>query len=410
MQGANQLDCQVISVEFWCANHPLGVSPSPPDKMIQLLQQRGFDKYIIIEHKAEYKTSYLYSSIDNLEKDSWGNIFFFNSSQNKLYQDGVALCKHRESHSQTQQILVSLTKILTCLHSQNEEMVIIDVGAYQGDFTKGLMGYFPQSRAILFEPSPDSFSCLVEGFANDPNVRIFDIALSNYEGNDTFFLLEDGATNSLLFPIDQTPSELTVQVKTLDNFWQELQPLERLDTLKIDTQGNDLKVLQGAKNIIKQYSPCLLIEVIFIDLYQSQCSYYEILDLMQKLDYSLTGIYNIHYTNGGQLAFADLFFLPNKKFEQINTNQYEKFVCYDTEYLVSQNQFLQRAYDERLDLINTLHQVAEDRLNVIHLLGAEVNDLQTELKCLSDLSSKRFSATCIVKKLRKALKKLLGKY
>lgn len=104
LQGASQLKCQVISVEFWCDDHPFGTSPSPPEEMIQLLQQRGFNKYIVIEHKNHNQTSYLYLSIKDLEKNSWGNIFFFHSSQTQLYQDAVNLCHELESYSKSQEI------------------------------------------------------------------------------------------------------------------------------------------------------------------------------------------------------------------------------------------------------------------------------------------------------------------
>ena len=379
LQGASQLECQVISVEFWCDKHPLGVSPSPAPHMIEILQRRGFDKYIVVERKDAYATSFLYSSVKDLEESSWGNIFFFHSSQIKLYEDVVTLCSDFKSNYSSQQTLGSLIKILNRLYSQDDELLILDVGAYRGDFTSELMHYFQKVQAILFEPSPTNFSYLTEKFIDDSNIKVFNFAISNYNDNNSFYLLENEATNSLLHPINKGYSKIELEIKTLDMFWYESQQFDRLDILKIDTQGNDLKVLEGARQIIRQYSPCILVEAIFVVLYQSQDSYYEMLKLMQEYDYSLIRLFNIHYGRQGQLAFADLFFVPNQKIERLEESLDENFICYDIDYLVSQNQFLQKTCDERLSLINTLDKIAKERLELIKVLDAEIKRLQAKM-------------------------------
>ena len=177
LQGSDQLVCQAISVEFWCDDHTLGASPSPPDEMISLLKERGFDKYIIIEHQDSCQTSYLYSSIKALKRNSWGNIFFFHPSQSELYADAVDLCKSFESQQQSQQTCISLIQVLNCLYTQNQELFILDVGAYRGTFTENLINHFPKSKAILFEPSPENFLFLDQKFSESNNVQVFDYAI-----------------------------------------------------------------------------------------------------------------------------------------------------------------------------------------------------------------------------------------
>ena len=379
LKGADQLCCLVISVEFWGDKHALGKPPSPSDEIIRLLQNRGYNKYIVIEKSKDNKTYFLYSSIKNVKDDSWGNIFFFHNSQDNLYQDAIALCEDIKLSHQTPREATFLTNILEQFHYHNEEILIADIGTYRGDFTSDLIHGFPRARAVLFEPTPNSFSYLLKKFADNPLVRVVNCAISNYDGDDIFYLLEDGATNSLLYPVNQNVSEIKASVKTLDKFWQEESNFQQLDILKIDTQGNDLKVLQGAREVIKQYSPCILVEAIFIELYQTQNSYYEIIKYMQEYEYSLANILNIHYSEKGVLAFADLFFLPNDKFKQIKTSPNEKFSCYDVAHLLTQNQFLQQTCEERLALINTLDQAAKERLTLIESLDAEVKKLQHEL-------------------------------
>ena len=379
LRGSEHLECQAISVEFWQDNHALGTTPSPAEAMVKLLQNRGYEQYIVIERLKDSRTYYHYSSLATISNDSWGNIFFFNHSQDELYQDAIALCEELKINNQSQHGISSINKILKQLHQRDEEISIVDVGTYRGDFTSDIIHEFPKTSALLFEPTPNSFNFLENKFIDNPLVKIFNLALSNYESDDVFYLLEDGATNSLLYPLDKTASEIKTSVRTLDKFWQENSKLERLDILKIDTQGNDLKVLQGAKETIKQYSPCILVEVIFIDLYQTQNSYYEIIQCMQDYGYSLASICNIHYGERGLLAFADFFFLPNHKLQKIKIDPNENFNCYDVEYLIEHNQVLQKTCDERLALINTLDQAAKERLNLIQTLDIEVKRLQNEL-------------------------------
>ena len=379
LKGADQLRCLVISVGFWGDKYALGKPPSPLDEIIRFLQNRGYKRYIVIEKSKDNKTYFLYSSIKNIKDDSWGNILFFHDSQDSLYQDAIALCEEIKLSHQTQQEGDFLINILKHFHHRDEEIFIVYIGTYRGDFTSHLIHNFPRARAILFEPTPNSFSSLLKKFADTPPVKVINCAISNYEGDDVFYLLEDGATNSLLHPVNESSSEIKISVTTLDNYWQEKSNLRQLDILKIDTQGNDFKVLQGAKKVIKKYSPCILVEVIFIQLYQTQDSYYEIIKCMHEYEYSLANILNIHYSERGILAFADLLFLPNHKFKQIKTTPNQRFSCHDVEYLLTQNQLLQQTCDERLAIINTLDQAAKERLTLIESLDTEVKRLKHEL-------------------------------
>ena len=56
----------------------------------------------------------------------------------------------------------------------------------------------------------------------------------------------------------------TVQVETLDNYCQR-NSISKIDLLKIDTQGYDLEVLRGAKQMLSEHR---IIEITFIDIYQ----------------------------------------------------------------------------------------------------------------------------------------------
>jgi FkbM family methyltransferase len=271
----------------------------------------------------------------------------------------------------------TILNLVQNLFAKKPEFVFLDVGSHRGEMAAALLSHFPQARAILFEPTPENYEFLKTRFSHNPSIQIFNCALSNAEGISQFHVASDSATNSLLTPNSASADQIQVSIQTLDNILQ-IAGFEAIDFIKIDTQGNDLKVLQGAVETIKIHAPAILVESIFIDLYQGQCSYYDIFSLMQSHQYALAGFYNAHYTTARAIAFTDLLFVPQAMFAKISQHD-DQFICLDIDHLVSQNAILQSACDERLELIHRLNETAAERLALIEVLDAEVNRLKAEM-------------------------------
>lgn len=265
-----------------------------------------------------------------------------------------------------------------------DQLVFLDVGAYIGDFSAALLEAFPRARGVLFEPTEQSRETLARRFAANPAIRIFDLALSDESGTKDFFTTDTPAANSLLElqPAQLTRVRVSKRIETLDRFLEHEELSTGINLLKVDTQGNDLKVLLGAKKTLGIYRPAILIESIFVELYAGQGSYFEIFDFMKEHDYRLGGIFESHATQEGLIAFADLLFLPSGLYTAIAPqpgHEYE-YHCTDASYLVSQNKLLQTACEERLELIHRLHATAEERLKAIEVLDAEVKRLSGRKK------------------------------
>jgi FkbM family methyltransferase len=76
LQGAAHLRVEVVAVEFWCAGHAFGPSPSPAEDIIRLMASRDYPVYLLLCHDGD-ETRVLDSSLTGTRDDSWGNIFFF---------------------------------------------------------------------------------------------------------------------------------------------------------------------------------------------------------------------------------------------------------------------------------------------------------------------------------------------
>lgn len=148
-----------------------------------------------------------------------------------------------------------------------EEPIIFDIGANIGGFTSWLARYFVQGKIYSFEPQRLVFQILCANLAinNLHNVYAYNMALGNYNSKikvyePNYEIPNDFGRFSLVKDtIPHKASEIIIDMITLDDFIL-INEIPRLDLLKIDTEGMELMILEGSKNIIKRWKPVLLIE------------------------------------------------------------------------------------------------------------------------------------------------------
>lgn len=145
-----------------------------------------------------------------------------------------------------------------------------DVGANVGLWTLHLASLAPTAIVTSFEPDPDNIKWLeknisLNGLLNRVAVR--PVAVSNKIGTADFFADKySGSTGSLEQSFNfiekhygVSRSVIRVPVITLD---QELDhAVSPPDFLKIDVEGHELAVLQGARRLLAQHRPIILLEV-----------------------------------------------------------------------------------------------------------------------------------------------------
>lgn len=372
LEGASNLECEVICVEYWSENHPLGKSPSPPNKMISLLKDRDFKNFIIIKHERD--VIHFYTDPLSFNDDSWGNILFFKESKVDLYNSALEFCRTISDSKNTGSLKNILGEILP------KDFTFVDVGAHIGAFTKSIIELSSSAKGFLFEPTPQSFYLLKQMFCDNPHITVIESALDEKRGEKRFFSSTDSAQNSF-YECQSNLSdvkEFLVKTDTIDDWLKLANDSAVVDLIKIDTQGNDLNVLKGGIETIKKHKPLILSEFIFVPLYLNQGDYNEQMMFLAKLGYKLAGIYNTHFTDSGCLAFADLLFLPSDKYEKLagNISPFSDFICADHQSLLVENKNLRSVCSERLSLINRLSEEAEKRLNIITSLNDEIERLK----------------------------------
>lgn len=146
-------------------------------------------------------------------------------------------------------------------------VVLFDVGANEGFYTKDFIEVLGNRvECYCFEPSQQTFQKLTQNLSNFSNVKLFNFGFGEKEEEIELNLFQDkdGDTLSGLssiydrnFPEDFSLAKIITNVvkekiilKKMDNFCQE-EGINKINYLKIDTEGNDYRVLLGAKNLIQ---------------------------------------------------------------------------------------------------------------------------------------------------------------
>ena len=155
----------------------------------------------------------------------------------------------------------------------DEELKVIDIGANVGAFTADMLRYFPKARSICFEPCAEPFQALSSRFAGDPRVECHQCAIgSEHQTREMYVQTGASVYNSFhryeadsneFFGIDHEEVEV-VQCRRLEEF-----DLARDGKvlLKIDTQGHEVDVLEGAGGVLDSVDVAL-IEVSFANEYE----------------------------------------------------------------------------------------------------------------------------------------------
>jgi len=128
-------------------------------------------------------------------------------------------------------------------------MTIVDAGACIGKLTTlftNLVG--KEGRVVAYEPRLGYFKRLEEAVGGQ-NVLCVNAAVGNYDGEGELYIANKLGWDSMSPKRDFGIGTATVEVLTLDIHLKQI-GIDKVDILKIDVEGWDLCVLEGAESII----------------------------------------------------------------------------------------------------------------------------------------------------------------
>lgn len=157
--------------------------------------------------------------------------------------------------------------------------LVLDVGANTGQFATELRQHGYVGRIVSFEPLSSAHNVLKQASSHDSKWAIFErCALGDKEGQVEINIAGNSQSSSILpmleshrkaAPESAYQGKETVPLKTLDSVIGEIVGDAKSIFLKIDTQGFEWQVLDGAKEILP-YLKGLSVELSLVPLYEGQ--------------------------------------------------------------------------------------------------------------------------------------------
>lgn len=154
-----------------------------------------------------------------------------------------------------------LLKSIVTAAGKLDEVVVCDIGANVGDYSKKLLdfagatGLIKKLKLYLFEPNPSCLELIKSRFAHmtDSVVNVVPMIITNNSGSARFYVTgETAGTSSMRVDMrTQKATEIEASCITLDDYCRD-QGITRLFFAKVDTEGNDMRVLEGAKGLLER--------------------------------------------------------------------------------------------------------------------------------------------------------------
>jgi FkbM family methyltransferase len=194
---------------------------------------------------------------------------------------------------------------------------VFDVGAFKGEFAELVHVIFPAARVWCFEPFTDSYERIRSRFAGAPWVSVHNFALSDHSGTAELIIGEDQSTNSILSPVmkdgvfDTDRPRVSVRLETLSASAGQMLPADpQISILKVDTEGNDLAVLEGGEDLLRRGRiEAVHVEVMFMEHFKGAAGFVEIAQYLQQFGYRLYSLYDLKKNRQGQLRYGNALFL-----------------------------------------------------------------------------------------------------
>jgi FkbM family methyltransferase len=208
--------------------------------------------------------------------------------------------------------------IIRDLLQRNGIGLVLDVGANEGQYSAELRKAGYKGRIISFEPLHDAYQALKASCSADRAWSAEKIALGDRNGTEKIHVSGHSPSSSLLpmtdlhtssVPGSEYSGDETIELKTLDSIYSELEVAGEKIFMKVDTQGYEMHVLKGAVNSLPLISG-LQLELSASALYEGEELYYTICRYVEEKGFRLVRIIP-GYTNratGEMLQFDAVFF------------------------------------------------------------------------------------------------------
>mgnify|MGYP001186937310 CR=1 FL=1 len=175
---------------------------------------------------------------------------------------------------------------------------VLDVGANSGQFALNLRRIGYKEQIMSFEPITSAYDELKKNSKKVKNWEVFNFALGDIEEETEINISQNSLSSSIMNmekehltsePKSKYIRREKIAIKTIDNLDNEILKKFKNIYLKIDTQGYEEKVLNGATNLIRLIKG-LQLEMSIYPMYEGQLLFNKFYEKIENLDFELWDI------------------------------------------------------------------------------------------------------------------------
>ncbi len=134
--------------------------------------------------------------------------------------------------------------------------LVLDIGGNVGDYAAAMRRHAPSCDIVVFEPAQINVESLTRRFADDALTSIVAAAVSDADGSATLYSDRhgSGAASLLKRRLDHIDESFdcheSVSTISLDRHWRDVLHGAPIDILKLDIEGHEFRVLEGAPETV----------------------------------------------------------------------------------------------------------------------------------------------------------------
>jgi len=206
-------------------------------------------------------------------------------------------------------------RILVSKIASHKNPIVFDIGSNLGEYSKFVSNALKNNNLTIhsFEP--------IEKLLNNQKIQYGilvkqNVAVSDSNGQVEFFERKISSTSSIYeqdyINLNELKDKYSIKQIEISKYILN-NNISSIDIVKIDTEGNDLKILQDICKVLDEVEIKLFkIEILFQNNKNfSSESYYKILQTLKEHEFSFVGLSNSKYKNNMMFHF-DGYFLNNK--------------------------------------------------------------------------------------------------
>jgi FkbM family methyltransferase len=177
---------------------------------------------------------------------------------------------------------------------------LFDIGAASGQYAIDMRKFGYKGKIISFEPLKNAFKELKDASLKDNNWIVNNYAIGNEDTKSVINVAGNSDSSSILKmlpahynirPKSKYIAQEEIEVKRLDSIFNSFCGKEDRVMIKIDTQGYEKKVIDGATESLKSII-IIQLEMSIIQLYENEMLYIEMINYLDNKGFKLYSLEN----------------------------------------------------------------------------------------------------------------------